>query len=545
MAFEPIAVVWPKARIIHVDERVLVVDKPRGLPVHGGSPEFDDVVTRLARWLRVRGEPEYLSVHSRLDKEVSGVMVFGRLPSDNRAIAQQFESHEVIKRYLALITDDGLPDRFELRDRLQPSERGPTRVVSRGGVEALTQGAVRSRTKGRALVELWPRTGRRHQLRVQLAHRGAPICGDVLYGGERAARLMLHAVNIESKRLGWNYAAELPEDFRLIHGTFGLRSRGWLDRALFDAAWLREPLTRSTNTLRLVNAEGDALPGVAVDRFGDWAVVELFSDEAIERKQEICELVHALGARGVYAKIRMRRDLRHQDVEALAKGDPIVGEPAPESIVVNEFAVPSEVSLADGWDVGIYLDQRDNRRRVRSAAKDKSVLNLFGYTATFSVAAALGGARQVMTVDLSGRALDRARRNFELAGIGVDERHRFVRADVVEWLARAHRSAQKFDLVILDPPSFSTVARGKVFRLADAWDALLLAVFKLLNPGGQLLVISHERATTQTALRRRIQRAAESGGCGNPAVRDLNSPVDFPASADGPWPSFGFWVALR
>lgn len=541
MAFEPIAVVWPEERILHLDERLLVIDKPRGLPVHGGTPEFDDVVTRLARWLRQRGEDDYLSVHSRLDKDVSGVMVFGRRPSDNRAIAQEFEAHRVIKRYVAVVADPGLPDRFEMHDRLQPSERGPTRVVSAGGVEASTQGFVRTRSNGRAWVELYPRTGRRHQLRAQLAKRNAPICGDALYGGARAPRLMLHAVAIASKALGWDFASAVPDGFGAAEPW---SSRG-LTQALFDAAWLREPLLRSTDAMRLVNSESDGVPGVTVDRFGDWAVVELFSEDAIARKQEICEIVQRWGARGVYAKIRMRRDLRHEDVEDLAQSAPVIGEPAKEAFVVREFGVPAEVRLGDGWDVGIYLDQRDNRRRIRAAAKDASVLNLFAYTATFSVAAALGGARQVVTVDLSGRALDRARRNYELAGIEVDERHRFIRADAVDWLTRAARSQQVFDLVILDPPSFSTVGRGKVFRLADAWDSLLTAVFRLLSPRGQLLVISHERAATQTALRRRVQRAAERAGRRDPAVRDLNSPVDFPPAYDGPWPSFGFWVAPR
>lgn len=545
MAFEPIRVAWPSARLIHVDDRVLVVDKPRGLPVHGGSPDFDDVVTRLARWLTERGQAEYLSVHSRLDKDVSGVMVFGRQPGDNQAIAREFEARAVTKRYLAVVRDNGLPARFSMHDRLQPSERGPTRVVSSGGVEAITEGCVRQRKHGRALLELWPKTGRRHQLRAQLAHRGAAICGDQLYQGDRALRLMLHAVGIESEKLGWQFTAEPPEEFSDLALSESLGSATHLQRMLFDAAWLREPLFRSSDTLRLVNAQGDGVAGVAVDRYGDWLVAELFSDEAIARRAELCAQLAELGARGIYVKCRMRRDLRREDVETLAPKLPDVGEAAPEALVVNEQGLSLEVRLADGWDTGLYLDQRENRRRVMATAKGRSVLNLFGYTASFSVAAALGGAARTVTVDISGRALERARRNFELAGIDPGSEHHFVREDVVEWLERACRSERRFDLVILDPPSFSTVGRGRVFKLDERWDQLLAGAIHLLSPLGQLLVVSHERDAGPKALRRRIQRLAEGLGRVAPAVRDLSAAVDFPAGPDGSWPSFGLWVALR
>lgn len=546
MTFAPIRQTWPQERIIFADERLLVVDKPRGLPVHGGSPEYDDVVTRLARYCRERGEPDYLAVHSRLDKDVSGVLVFGRCAADNAAIAREFESHSIVKRYLAVVRDRGLPARFEWRDHLLPSERGPTRIVQSGGLEAVTEGWVRARHAGRALVELQPRTGRRHQLRAQLAHHGAPICGDTLYRGDAAVRLMLHSTSIESKSLGWHFESTPSEEFANL-GTVSdsLGSPAELCRALFDAAWLREPLFRLGGAFRLVNGAGDALPGIAVDRFGDWAVAELLSDEAVARRAEIAEAVMALGAQGVYVKCRLRRDLRHQNVDELAPSTPDRGEAAPVAMSVDEDGVAAEVQLGDGWDVGLYLDQRENRRRVRAASPQRAVLNLFGYTGMFSVAAALSGARRTLTVDIASRALERARRNFELAGIEVGSNHQLVRADAVEWLARAQRSDDHFDLVILDPPSFSTTGRGRVFRLSDSWDELLLHSLGLLKSAGQMLVISHERVSGPTALRRRVLRAGERAGCSGLAVRELPSAVDFPQAPEGPWPSFALWVQLR
>jgi 23S rRNA (cytosine1962-C5)-methyltransferase len=502
-------------------------------------------VTRLARFLRERGQSDYLAVHSRLDKEVSGLLVLGHEPKDNPAIAKEFEAHRVTRRYLAVVRDNGLPERFEMRDALRPHESGRTEVVKSGGVQAVTEGQVRERRRGRALVELLPKTGRRHQLRVQLASRGAPICGDVLYEGDAAPRLMLHAFQVNCTVLGWQFEAPVPEEFADFGQSMTLGSPTRLARAIRDAAFLRESLFDFTETLRLVNADGDGLPGLTVDVYGPHAVVELLNDEALARRAEIVETVAELGAASVYVKCRLRRDLRHEDVDALAPALPDVGHAATNPMIVHEQGLPVEVELGDGWDTGIYLDQRENRRRVLAAAGGRAMLNLFAYTGMFSVAAALGGASETTTVDLSGRALDRARRNFALSGIATDERHRFIRADAVDWLARAHRRGEQFGLIVLDPPSFSTLGKGRVFRLEDAWDGLLDRTLALLQPGGQMLLVSHERSSGASALRRRVQRAAQRQGLVSPAVRDIAPAVDFPAPSAGPWPSFALWIELR
>jgi 23S rRNA (cytosine1962-C5)-methyltransferase len=538
-------VAWPRERLIYQDAHVVVVDKPRGLPVHGGNAEIRDVVTRVAAYLREQGESDYLSVHSRLDKEVSGLLVLGHAPEDNAKVAKEFEAHRVTRRYLAVVRDNGLPRRFEMRDLLRPHESGPTEVVKSGGVEAVTTGTVRARERGRALVELLPRTGRRHQLRVQLASRGAPICGDPWYGGDAATRLLLHAFQVDSTVLGWQFESKIPEEFEDFGYSFTLGTSERLKRAIRDAAWLRESLFPLTETLRLVNAEGDGLPGLTVDAYGEYAVVELFNDEAVARRTEIVDAVTRIGATAVYVKCRLRRDLRHEDVEQLAPATPDVGPAATNPMLVQEQGIPVEVELGDGWDTGIYLDQRENRRRVFAAAVGRSVLNLFAYTGMFSVAAALGGASRTTTVDLSGRALDRARRNFALSGIDTDERHRFVRADAVDWLARACRRGERYGLIVLDPPSFSTLGKGRVFRLEDAWEGLLERTLSLLEPRGLMLLVSHERGSGPAVLRRRVQRAATRLGLSAPAVRDIAPAVDFPAPSAGPWPSFALWVELR
>jgi 23S rRNA (cytosine1962-C5)-methyltransferase len=544
MAFEAVRVAWPRERLIHVDTQILVVEKPRGLPVHGGHPEVSDVVTRLRRFLRESGQDDYISVHSRLDQEVSGVLVFGRDPDGGGALSREFEAHRVIRRYRAVVRDPGLPRRFEMRDQLRPRDSGRTEVVRSGGVAATTTAQVLSRKNGRALVELLPQTGRRHQLRVQLASRGAPIAGDALYGGDPANRLLLHAVEVRSAALGWHFESTLPEDFDDCGANSPFGSRERLYRALFDAAWLRESLFAATDTLRLVNAEADALPGLTVDAYGEHAVVELLSEEVLARREDIVARVMELGARSVYVKCRMRRDLRQEDVEQWAPRTPDSGVSAPSPYLVREAGVPVEVELGDGWDTGLYLDQRENRKRIRRVCSGKSMLNLFAYTGMFSVAAALGGASSTTTVDLSGRALERARRNFALSDILTGEQHRFVRADAVEWLARKRRAGVRFDVIVLDPPSFSTVGKGRVFKLSKAWEGMLEDALRCLNPSGRMLVVSHERDTSGKALRHRILAVAERARLSGVSVREIASAPDFPDPPKGPFPAFALWVEL-
>ncbi len=541
--FSPIVCDWPRERILFDGSHALVVDKPEGLPVHGGAPGWDDVVTRLGHWLAAQGRDGYLAVHHRLDSDSSGVLFFGRDTADNAQIAEAMEAHRARRRYLAVVTDPGLPQRFEWRDQLDtPTDGGPTRVCAEGGVSAVARGQVLERSEGRALVELFPETGRRHQLRVQLASRGAPILGDRMYRGAPASRMLLHSASFALEVLGLEVEAPVPPEFEEVGGR-GLQGERALTHALKARSWLRAPLARRTDCYRLINAAGDGLPGVVVDRYGDHAVLELSTPEALERRSELVEAVVALEPLGIYVKCRQRRDLRHADVEALAPSLADWGVSAPDEQEITEDGVKYGASHGDGWDVGLYLDQRENRRRLQSGAAGLRVLNLFCYTGSFSLAAALGGARRTVSVDLSARALERARRNFELNELVAGGAHAFVRADARQFLAAAVTKPERFERIILDPPSFSTGKAG-VFRLADEWDAMLEACCKLLTDDGQLLVISHERGVPPDLLRKRVHRAVDRAKRELASLREGVSGGDCPSRDGTPFPSRSLWATL-
>ncbi|MCA9643307.1 MAG: hypothetical protein KC492_21560, partial [Myxococcales bacterium] len=289
----PWLVPWCDARVLHVDSRVLVVDKPSGLPVHGGNIALaEDVVTRLAAWLTARGEASYLAVHQRLDQGTSGVLFLLRDAELNKAVSEEMEAHRSERRYLAVVSgasailDKRGSQLFE--DRLLTKKaHGQIRVeLSPRGKPARTRCRVLKRVGRRALLELYPETGRTHQLRVQLASRGFPILGDTVYGGEPASRLLLHCQSLSLASLDLHAEAPTPELFSDAlsaepadaHDDSPQHSmpRGnALGRCLDDALSRRWPLRESCDALRLVHEYGDGLPGVSADAYGKWVALSV------------------------------------------------------------------------------------------------------------------------------------------------------------------------------------------------------------------------------------------------------------------------------
>ncbi|MBE7482987.1 MAG: class I SAM-dependent methyltransferase [Polyangiaceae bacterium] len=534
--FSPIP--WLDERVVVRDADVLVVDKPRGIVVHGGDEaRADDLVSRLGSWLEARGEPGYLGVHQRLDKDASGILFFTRRRELNAAVARDMEGHAARRVYVAAVTDGGLPTEGTLAHQLSHEKGGITRVIPRGGQRAVARYRVLARAAGRALIELRPETGRTHQLRAQLAAVRSPIAGDRLYGGARANRLMLHGRELELPSLGRRFECAVPESFEtwLADGEVGLGDRTQLERALRDALCLRAPLFERATAFRLCNGAGDELPGVVVDRYADFAVLAVSSDEAVARAQEIAQALVALGARGVYLKLRERADQRRVDPEKNAPRMPVAGEPSGDELVVSEGDLDFPVRLGDGLSTGLFVDQRDNRELVRRFAGGKRVLNLFSYTCSFSVAAARGGAREVVSVDLAQPALERGRRAFEQTGLDPAQ-HRFYQEDCVAWLGRARRKGERFGLVILDPPSFGTRGKRGTFDMDKGFAAVAADALAVLESGGRLLAVTNHRKTSRERLRKLLHEAARASNVELSQMKDLPSPLDCPDGPDGPTP---------
>jgi 23S rRNA (cytosine1962-C5)-methyltransferase len=540
---------WLDERVLECSNELLVVDKPSGLPVHGGDSALaDDVVTRLAAWLERAALDARLGVHQRLDLGTSGVLLFSRDRELGARLQADFENGRVEKRYVAvaeLAPDSPLRTRDQLSLRHQLAVDGKLRrVVREGGKVCRAECRVLARQGRRVLLELKPETGRTHQLRVQLAAVGAPIAGDRDYGGVAAPRLMLHAERLESPALGRAFSAPTPAIFRrfLAGDEASLGEADELRRKLRDAACRRYPLLAVTNAFRWVNAVGDELPGIEIDWYAGYATLSLASEAALERREELLDSLLSAGALGVYVKERARSDLRHVDHAALAPAEPSRGVSA-EALVVHEHGMSIAVELGDGLSTGLFLDQRDNRRRVRELSRGARVLNLFCYTASFSLAAALGGAARVTSVDVSRRALRRGQQNFEKNGLDPRQ-HAFIDEDAVRYLERARARGERFELVVLDPPSFSSAGKGKALSIERDYQKLAQSAVAVLSPGGRLLAVTNHRRISRAALRRMVLSAAESAGH-TADVKALPSGLDCPEGPNGPIPSKSVLLTLR
>ena len=251
-----------------------------------------------------------------------------------------------------------------------------------------------------------------------------------------------------------------------------------------------------TTAFRLFNQEGDGFGGLTVDLYGDYAVFSWYNSYVYQIRQTISEAFRQVFPEvlGTYEKIRFK-GLDYESAH-------VYGQEAPEFFTVLENGVLYQVFMNDGLMTGIFLDQHEVRGSlVDGLAMGKSLLNMFSYTAAFSVAAAMGGASQTTSVDLAKRSRELSQAHFQANGLSTDE-HRFIVMDVFEYFKYAKRKALTYDVIVLDPPSF---ARNKkqTFSVAKDYHKLISQSLEILNPGGIIIAstnaanVSRQKFTEQ------------------------------------------------
>jgi 23S rRNA (cytosine1962-C5)-methyltransferase len=259
------------------------------------------------------------------------------------------------------------------------------------------------------------------------------------------------------------------------------------------------------SAFRLLNGAGDGLPGLAADVFGGWAVLHVYGRALVPCARRLADvLIGGVSLRGVVLKLRGRGAAARGEVRQEVRGDA-----PPERLVVEERGLRFEVHLLGGLNVGLFTDMREHRHELARFAAGRSVLNGFSYTGTLSVAAAAAGAAAVTSVDLSSGVQRWARDNFRLNGL-VPRRpcFRFETGDVSRTLAREADVGRRYDLVLLDPPTYSA-ARGAPFALERDYPALVASACRLLPPGGLLWLAANARRVDLEALAR--EGLAEAG----------------------------------
>ncbi len=258
---------------------------------------------------------------------------------------------------------------------------------------------------------------------------------------------------------------------------------------------LPELANGQTTAFRLLDGAGDGWPGVEIDTYGGHWVVQT-------RDVPFPEILHRTLPEGCQSIWWKRLD--QQDKQA---PQCVLGEPPPGPFAVQELGLNYEIDLTAGYSQGLFLDQRPQRARMMERmVPGQRVLNLFSYTGAFSVAAASRGAITT-SVDLSRPYLDWGQRNFALNHL-APEAHFFCRGDSFEWLRRFAKKGRTWDGIVVDPPTFSRNADGKVFRVEHDFPELVALCLAVLAPGGWLLSSTNHRGLTPARFRGLVEAGA-------------------------------------
>jgi 23S rRNA (cytosine1962-C5)-methyltransferase len=517
--------------VIFEDEHLLVVVKPAGWNTHAPSPYAGE---GIYDWLKHR-EPRWasLAIIHRLDKETSGVLIFGKTPLANRSLTEQFTERRVQKKYLLLTDKPVPPNEFTVKTSLvRIGEKYASRQdgeIAETKFTPVADAKFAVKSAGLKMVNAEPLTGRTHQIRVHAAESGFPILGDTLYGGTTSSRVFLHATEIAFTHPATNKPVKFfaPVNFD-IEPRLALRSA------------VIEP--EATNSFRLLHGASDGWPGWFVEKFGDFLLSQSEAPLSAKQNEELSRLAKLFSSRGAYHKILSRQVRRSTTTETSPQL--VFGEAAPERFEILENSARYEMSFNEGYSVGLFLDQRDNRRRFLAGCiaagfsfseignRKSEILNCFAYTCGFSVCAAKAGARTT-SLDLSKKYLEWGKRNFILNGIDPAA-HDFIYGDTFDWLRRLAKKGRAFDAVLLDPPTFSQSKAHGTFRAEKDYGQLVAAALPLLKPGGILFASTNAAEWPPENFLAEIEKSVLSARRKISQRHYFPQPPDFPVSRAEP-----------
>jgi 23S rRNA (cytosine1962-C5)-methyltransferase len=290
----------------------------------------------------------------------------------------------------------------------------------------------------------------------------------------------------------------LARGYHNPRSQIAVRLLSWDAAEEINAEWWRQRLQTSlarraalaasgeSEAYRLVHAESDGLPGLIVDRYGDWLVLQSLTLGIEPWKSTLTGLLmELLKPRGIYE--RSDADVRAQESLPPATG-PLAGDAPPQELIIHENGLRFQVDVLHGHKTGFYLDQRENRRKVAPYCAGREVLNAFSYTGAFAVYAARQGAARITNLDSSAGALRVAAHNLRLNGLERDG-DQYIEGDAFQVLRRFRDQDTQFDVIILDPPKFA-FSRAQLVAATRGYKDINLLGMRLLRPGGILCTFS-------------------------------------------------------
>lgn len=498
-------------------------DKPSGVTTHTSLSEAErqrvgvDPVDGFIEFLQSQSGRRLWAGH-RLDVGTSGVLVATEDESTAARLATLFEGRETIKTYHFLSAQKMKQPEVEITSHIR---RQGQKYLSYSGTSmepnnALTRIFFEGELGPYYLYRAEPETGKPHQVRLHAEASGAAILGDTEHGGATFPQLMLHASELKLptdsgtavgqspwSRLWRSQNQDALGSARLSRWILGIERRERLRRSLD----LLDLQMRRSETWRWLHSEGGDL---RIDQLGEFFHFHWYGkDWRSEDRAEIDRLIEILGwpRDKIYLQRRGNRGAQPQN-----ESFEMLPAQMPERWMAREDELHFWFRRDSGLSAGLFLDQRSNRRWLQAHARDKRVLNLFAYTGGFSVAAAKGGAAQVVSVDLSAKFLEWAKENFaanqlDASALNADgsARYEFRAIETRAYLAWAKKQGLRFDFIICDPPSFARTEKG-VFRIETDFDALVAECVNLLEPGGRLLLCSNYEAWTTAKWWQQLQR---------------------------------------
>lgn len=274
---------------------------------------------------------------------------------------------------------------------------------------------------------------------------------------------------------------------------------------LKECVEMRKHFVKDTNAYRLVHSEADGLPGLVVDRYGDYLSIQILALGIEAQRDLIVEsLAEMTGVKGIYE----RSDVFVRKLEGLEERTGVAwGEAPPQELIIQEGPAKFIVDLYGGQKTGFFLDQRINRMQLGQLTQGKSVLNCFSYSGGFSIAAGLGGASSVLSIDISEDAVALGEANAKLNGLELE----WKAANAFDCLREFDREGRKFDVVILDPPAF-TKTKDSIPGAQRGYKEINLRGMRILNPGGILVTSSCSHHIDHDHFLSIVQGAANDAG---------------------------------
>lgn len=279
------------------------------------------------------------------------------------------------------------------------------------------------------------------------------------------------------------------------------------------ASLLAQP---ATTVGRMVHSAADGIAGLVIERLGPVLIAQLHEGQlqlSESAARDLCaHVAQTLGSEAVYRKVYPKdRSAVSAELERQHRDpSPWIGTPVPPELPVLEHGMTFLVRPYDGYLTGLFLDHRLSRLRVRQLAGGRRVLNAFAYTCGFTLAAVLGGARETVSVDISKKSLTWGRRNLEANGVAL-EPQRFICSDVLDYCRRAVRQGRRFDLILLDPPTFARQKGSRrTFVLERDLDRLVCGALTVLDPGGLVLLSVNQRDLSFARLEHVLVAAARA-----------------------------------